>query len=290
MARTYPYGDSIVKLVSTAWLMDHANDEGLTILDVQPNVHDYFIQHIPKAVYMNESLLRVPLNGLPAQYVPEPVVEAIFRRVGLEADQPVVVYTGKGEFKGWGDGLEQTMVAYSLARFGMNQVYVLNGGLEQWLADKGPVSQIFPKVTASNFGVDVQREYFVKYDTFNMLKDQDNVVLLDARPENVYQGQGPWIKPGHIPGAINVPWKRFMHADNPRLLKSDAEIQKVLDAHAITPDKTVICSCGTGREATNEFVLFKWYLGFPKVKIYEGSFTEWSSHAENPTVTGPNPR
>jgi thiosulfate/3-mercaptopyruvate sulfurtransferase len=288
--KTYPYGEGVFKWVSAPWLMEHATDEGLMILDTQPNVHDYIKQHIPNAVYMNPSLFRVPLKGLPAQYVPPRVVEMLFRRVGLEEDVPVVVYTGKGAFKGWGDGLEQTMVAYTLARFGHNQVYVLDGGLEQWLADEGPVSQVFPEVQESAFGVEVQRSYFVDYENFKVMKDRDNVVLLDARPADVYQGQGPWIKPGHIPGAINVPWKSFMHPDNPRLLKSDEEIQAILDEHDITPEKTVICSCGTGREATNEFILFKGYLNFPKVKIYEGSFTEWTSYAENPTVTGPNPR
>ncbi|MDM7911689.1 MAG: hypothetical protein QUS09_01180 [Methanotrichaceae archaeon] len=48
--------------------------------------------------------------------------------------------------------------------------------------------------------------------------------------------------------------------------------------------------CGTGREATNEFLFFKFYLGHDKVRIYEGSFTEWSAYPENPTVTGENPR
>jgi thiosulfate/3-mercaptopyruvate sulfurtransferase len=290
MAKEYPYGEGIVKWVSTEWLMENMTDENLMILDTQPNVHDYIQQHIPEAVYFNESLLRVPLEGLPAQYIPPRAVEMLFRRVGLESDRPVVVYTGKGAFKGWGDGLEQTMVAYTLARFGHKNIYVLDGGLEKWLAEEGPVSQVFPDVTESAFGVEVQENYFVPYETFKMMKDRDGVMVLDARPEGVYEGQGPWIKPGHIPGAINVPWKNFMHPDNPRLLKSDEEIQAILDDHNITPDKTVICSCGTGREATNEFLLFKWYLGFPKVKIYEGSFTEWSAHAENPTVTGPNPR
>jgi thiosulfate/3-mercaptopyruvate sulfurtransferase len=205
-------------------------------------------------------------------------------------DVPVVVYTGTGPFKGWGDGLEQTMMAYTLARFGHNQVYVLDGGLDKWLAEKRPFSQVFPEVEESKFVVDVHPEYFVEYDEFRDIKDRDDVILLDARPANVYQGQGPWIKAGHIPGAVNVPWKSFMDADNPRLLKSDAEIQAVLDEHGIVPEKTVICSCGTGREATNEFILFRWYLGFPKVKIYEGSFTEWSAYPENPTVTGENPR
>ncbi|NBD36459.1 MAG: sulfurtransferase [Chloroflexi bacterium] len=290
MTKEYPHGDGIVKWVDTQWLMDHATDEDLMILDAQPNVHDYIKAHIPGAIYMNEGLLRVPKNGLPAQYVPEAAIEAIFRRVGLEADRPLVVYTGKGLFSGWGNGLEQTMVAYTLARFGHKHVYVLDGGFEQWMQDEGPVSQVFPEVTDSNFGVEVQREYFVAYDAFRALKDREDVILLDARPPDVYEGQGPWIKPGHIPGAVNVPWKVFMTDENPRKLRPDDEIQAILDEHEITPEKTVICSCGTGREATNEFLLFKWYLGFPKVKIYEGSFTEWSSYPENPTVTGPNPR
>ena len=289
MAKQYPFGKGIVKWVSPDWLGNHMNDDDLMILDTQPNIHDYIQQHIPHAVYMNESLLRVPLGGMPGNYIPEEAAEHIFRRVGLNSDVPVVVYTGKGAFKGWGDGLEQTMVAYSLARFGHNNVYVLDGGLEAWVADEGPVSQVFPEVEASHFAVDVHEDYFLLYDTFAMLKDEDGVALLDARPASIYQGQGPWPKPGHIPGAINVPWASLMDPKNPRLLRPDSEIQVILDQNDLTPDKTIICSCGTGREATNEFLLFKWYLGFPKVKIYEGSFTEWSSYPDNPVVTGPSP-
>jgi thiosulfate/3-mercaptopyruvate sulfurtransferase len=158
------------------------------------------------------------------------------------------------------------------------------------MAEGKPLSQVFPEVEESDFNVHVHPEFFVAYDTFLDKKDWDDVLLLDARPPNVYEGQGPWIKPGHIPGAVNVPWKGFMDADNTRLLKPDEEIQAVLDQHGIVPEKTIICSCGTGREATNEFVLLKWYLGFPKVEIYEGSFTEWTAHPENPTVTGKSPR
>ncbi len=290
MVKAYPYGEGIVKWVSTQWLMEQLPSDELQVLDTQPNVHDYIQQHIPGALYMNESLLRVPFNGLPAQYIPARAFEILARRVGLNDDVPVVVYTGKGAFKGWGDGLEQTMMAYTLARFGHNHVYVLDGGLEKWIADEGPLSQTYPEIEASDFAADVREEYYVPYNTFRTMKDREEVVVLDARPSNVYQGQGPWPQAGHIPGAINVPWKSFMNPDNPRLLKTDQEIQEVLDKHAITPEKTVICTCGTGREATNEFLLFKWYLGYPKVKIYEGSFTEWSAYAENPTVTGPNPR
>jgi thiosulfate/3-mercaptopyruvate sulfurtransferase len=290
MAKTYPFGKGMVKWVSTEWLGGHAWDEGLMILDTQPNVHDYIQEHIPGAVYFNESLLRVPLKGMPAKYVPPSVVQSLFRRVGLRADVPVVVYTGTGPFKGWGDGLEQTMVAYSLARFGHNKIYVLDGGIDKWKAEDRPLEQTFPQAEESDFQVEVRSNFYVEYGAFRSMKDRADVTLLDARPPNVYQGQGPWRKPGHIPGAINLPWKSLMTEGNPRLLKSDDEIGAILREHEVAPDKTVICSCGTGREATNEYLLLKWYLGYPKVLLHEGAFTEWTAYPENETVTGPSPR
>ena len=81
-----------------------------------------------------------------------------------------------------------------------------------------------------------------------------------------------------------------MDDSNKALLKPEDEIRKILDDCRVTPDKTIICSCGTGREATNEFLLFKFYLGYPKVRNHEGAFTEWTSYPENPTVTGRSPR
>ncbi|MDD1676668.1 MAG: sulfurtransferase, partial [Methanomicrobiales archaeon] len=142
----------------------------------------------------------------------------------------------------------------------------------------------------SAFNVEVRREFYVEYNEFVALKDRDDVILLDARPMNFYEGQGPWIKPGHIPGAISLPWKGMMDEKNKKLLKPDEDLKKILREHGVTRDKIVICSCGTGREATNEFLLLKFYLGYPQVKIYEGSFTEWTMHPENPTVVGKNPR
>jgi len=289
VGRTYPFGTGAVKLISTDWLAGHL-DDGLLVIDCQPNVHDYIKEHIPGAVYMNEGLLRVPRHGLPAVYVESDAMQSVLRRVGVKADVPIAVYTGTGPVKQWGDGLEQVMVAYTLARFGHQSVHILDGGIDKWKAEGRDVVQEFPSVETGDISASVRDEYVVTYDAFRQMKDLDEVVLLDARPANVYEGQGPWIKPGHIPGAVNVPWKSFMHPDNPRLLRSDEQINKVLEQHGITREKTVICSCGTGREATNEFILFKWYLGFPNVKIYEGSFTEWSSYPENPTVTGKDPR
>jgi len=285
-----PFGKGVVKLVSTEWLQSHLQEPNLFIVDVQPNVHDYFAQHIPRAVYFNEGLLRGSDQGMPTPYVPSQVMEVVCRRIGLNNNVPVVVYTAKGRFSGAGEGLGQTMVAYSLARFGQNNVYVLNGGLDKWTAENRPVTQEFPKIKEGTFKANVRQDYFVNMEQVKKLKEQSNVVLLDARPAKFYEGQGPWIKPGHIPGAVSLPWRFLMAEDNPTLLRPESEIAEILKKVNITPDKTIICSCGTGREATNEFLLFKSYLGYPNVRLYEGSFTEWSAYPDNPTVTGPNPR
>jgi thiosulfate/3-mercaptopyruvate sulfurtransferase len=290
MSKTYPFGSGPVKWISTDWLADHLGDDNLMILDGQPNVHDYIQEHIPGAVYMSEGLLRIPCNGIPAKYIPAESAQALLRRVGLRADRPVVVYTGTGPFKSWGDGLEQTMLTYSLVRFGHDNVYVLDGGADKWKAENKPLTREFPDQESSDFTVRVRREFFLEYEEFREMKDGEDIILLDARPPDVYQGQGPWIKPGHIPGAVNLPWASLMDEKNKRLLRPDDEIQSILEVHGVGPEKTIICSCGTGREATNEFILFTWYLGYPRVMIYEGSFTEWSAYPENPTVTGPNPR
>lgn len=281
--------DAEVKWVSTDWLEEHLDNTNVSIIDTQPNIHDYISEHIPGAVYFNENLLRVPYLGRPGVYVPDEVVEKLFSRIGLEENKPVVVYTGKGVFKGWGDGLEQTMLAYSLARFGHKKVHVLDGGLDKWKEEKKRLIKNFPLLKESSFNVNVENDFYVDMEDVKELKDRADTMLLDARPEKVYEGQGPWALPGHIPGAINLPWKRLMDKGNPRLLKSDGEIQDELNKIGVSRDKLIICSCGTGREATNEFLLFKWYLGYPRVKIYEGSFTEWTSNEENPTVAGDRP-
>ena len=290
MTRKDPYGKGVVMLVSTEWLGHHLSDRGLQVLDIQPNIHDYIKEHIPGAVYMEEGLLRVAQRGTPGKYVPPEAAQAVFRCLGLRPEVPVVVYTGAGAVKGWGDGLEQTMAAYSLARFGHDNVHVLDGGLEKWKAEGRPLSQEFPTVDESGFSAAVRSEYFVDYEEFKAMKDRDDVLVLDARPPEVYEGQGPWRKPGHIPGAVNLPWASLMDEKNRRLLKPEADVRKILEAKGVDPRKTIICSCGTGREATNEMLLLKFYLGHPGVRIYEGSFTEWTSFPDNPTVTGKNPR
>jgi thiosulfate/3-mercaptopyruvate sulfurtransferase len=287
--KEYPFGRGNVRWVSTQWLQDNLSDPNLRILDAQPDIHDYFAGHIPGAVYLSEATLKAPKEGLPAQYVPAEVAKLLLRRVGLDNDLPVVVYSGQGAYTGTSGSLAQNMLAYGLARFGHNRVYVLDGGLDKWGQESRPLSQEFPRVAEGKFRPNVRDEYFIGMDEVKKIKDRGDVILLDARALRFYEGRGPWSRAGHIPGAVNLPWRMLMADENPTLLKGDDEIHRILKDRGVTSDKTVIVSCGTGRDSTCEFLVLKWYLGYPNVKLYEGSFAEWADDPQNPTVTGPNP-
>lgn len=288
MSYPYPKGSERVKWVSTDWLEENLHKR-MSILDVQPNIHDYIVEHVPGAVYLNEEFLRASYRGLCGMFMDGPAVEPYFTRVGVRMDTPVLIYTGKGASRGWGDGLEQTMMAYGLSRYGHDNVYLLDGGLDKWKAEGRPLVQEFPQIDEGGFESSVQEDFFIRYPEFKEVKDRDDVTLLDARPAAVYEGKGPWRKPGHIPGAVSLPWASLMTKDNTRKLKDIEEIKELAEKAGATKDKCIICSCGTGREATNEFNIFRWLLGYPRVRIYEGSFTEWSSYPENPTVVGKEP-
>jgi thiosulfate/3-mercaptopyruvate sulfurtransferase len=284
----FPSGEGKVRWVSTEWLEEHLEDD-MVIIDTQPNIHDYIAEHIEGAVYANENLLRVNEFGQPNAFVPGETMEPILGRLGLEKGKPALVYTGQGVVKKWGDGLEQTKWSYALARYGHDSIYILDGGLDKWKAEGRSLTQVFPSMDGTDFEVEINDDYFLDMDEVKEVKDKGNVIVLDARPPAVYEGKGVWSRPGHIPGSVNLPWKTLMDPNNSSLLKPVNEIRKLAEAVGATKDKIIICSCGTAREATNEFLTFKWLLDYPSVHIYEGAFTEWVSYPTNPVVVGKNP-
>jgi thiosulfate/3-mercaptopyruvate sulfurtransferase len=199
---TYPPGEGKVKWISAEWLGEHLEDEDLMILNVQPNIHDYIMGHIPGAVYMNEGLFRATWKDQPAIFVPPEAIQPVLRQTGLRSDVPVVVYTGAGPYSkctaGIGDGLEQTMAAYSLVRYGHDNVCILDGGIEGWREGGGKLTKVFPRVEESDFQVVVRKEYFLDYQEFKAAKDREDVILFDARPAPSYEGAAMWPKPGLV--------------------------------------------------------------------------------------------
>jgi thiosulfate/3-mercaptopyruvate sulfurtransferase len=277
-----------IKYIDTNWLQSNLNAH-YTILDFQPDIHDYIKEHIPGAVYINEKHFRCFYQSQPAAYVPSTVIEMIMGQAGLSNSLPVVIYGGNGRFSEQGDGLEQTMAAYTLARFGHQEIYLLNGGIDAWIEADLELEKRFPTVEPKTFITSICNDLFYNYNQFREAKDKSNTVLIDVRPRSVYEGKSIWTKPGHIPGARNLPWRLLMSHSNANHLRPLHQIDELVQEIDVSPSQSVILYCGTGREASSAFIVFKYILNYPDVRIYEGSFTEWCSNLENETVTGPEP-
>jgi thiosulfate/3-mercaptopyruvate sulfurtransferase len=287
-------GNRVVTWVTPEWLGDHLDDPELTIIDCRQQSHAYIHEHIPGSIYVHEGLLRMHIGRSPVQWIPAEGAQVLFSTLGIEQDRPVVVYSEctfpKLPSTSISDGLEQALVAYTLARFGCRNVMLLDGGLAAWRSGNHPVTDVFGTALPSACTIDVQVDFLIGYDECRKIKDEADVILLDTRPSALYEGQGPWPKPGHIPGAVNLPTARLLDDHNPTLLKTAEEIRDILFTCDITPEKTIICSCGTGRSATTVFLILKYFLGYPDVLMYEAGFTGWTSIPKNPVVTGKRPR
>jgi thiosulfate/3-mercaptopyruvate sulfurtransferase len=287
-ARSPEINDPPARWVSTEWLAEHQNDRNLMIIDCRPNVHDYFSCHIPGAVHVPEGLFRVHTGNIPVRWIPQDMAEALFGVLGIQRGREVVVYTGGSGIPTYsaGDGFAAAFVAYSLSRYGHTRVCILDGGLGKWQQENRPVTPVSGWARRVAFTAHIREDYFIGYPELFSLKDQPGVVLIDTRPQSAYEGQASWSQPGHIPGAVNIPAQVLMDEKNTALIKSPEDLREIFASRGVTPDKTVICSCGTGRTATLVFLILKWYLSYPRVVMYEGGFTEWISYPENPVEVG----
>lgn len=96
--------DTPVSMVDTEWLAARIGDDSIHIVDSQPDVHDYFTEHIPGAYHLNDKALRVPKNGLRAAYIPDDAMSQILGRVGIDGAKTTVVYTAAGFRSGKREG------------------------------------------------------------------------------------------------------------------------------------------------------------------------------------------
>ncbi|MDX2115317.1 MAG: rhodanese-like domain-containing protein, partial [Planctomycetota bacterium] len=253
------------------------------VLDARP-VGKYLAGHLPGAVQVDDECLRRSVSGMPATYLPECELAGVFERAGVSEARPVLVYSD-GE-----DPLAATMTAYALLKAGHPRVMVLDGGFESWRGN-GEVTQAYaafdvvpwtaaaPTSPIAASLADVRR-----------VVDTDEGTLLDARPAKVYRGEGKaWPRNGHIPRAINVDWKSLMRADNEALYKPRKEIEKLLKDAGLDAQNPTVVYCGTGREATLLYLYLRGVLNWPRVTMYEGSWTEWSGDPALPIATGDEP-
>ena len=268
-------------LISTDSLARMLENESVTVLDVRQPWTAYLQNHLPGSVWLNVETLRSTSGGLPFQLLPAEIYAALFSRAGVRADRPIVVYSAGDQFD-----IDATFVVWILAGFQHPRIYLLDGGYAKWQLEGKKLTQEYPHAEASGKVLDAHRFKVPTAVLSDVQKSlgKPGVRMVDARPADQYGGSaGAQRRRGHIPGAINHPWKDDLEQRDLSLVwKSVDSLRADYAARGITPDQDLILYCNSSTEASHVFFALKYLLGYPKVRIYTGAWSEWAERIELP--------
>ena len=261
-------------LVEPAQLAAALGSPELRIVDLnQPLL--YARAHIPGAVSLDYARIVAPKPPAVA-LLPEPArLAEVLGSLGILPEHHVVAYDDEGNGRA-------ARLLWTLDAIGHRHKSLLNGGLKGWLAGQHPTEAASPQVKATQYPVEVTGDVAVdKEYILARLKDPD-MVLLDARSPEEYKGTlRRATRAGHIPGAVNYNWTDAMDAARYLRLKDATELKQALEGLGVTPDKEIVTYCQTHHRSAHTYVLLK-ILGYPRVKSYPGSWSEWGNLPDTP--------
>lgn len=166
----------------------------------------------------------------------------------------------------------------------------MNGGRKKWLAEDREVTKDQPKYNRTTFKAKGPNEEIRTYlDYVKKSLGRTDKVLVDVRSPAEFTGEitAPPEYPnehaqrgGHIPGAVNIPWSQAVKEDG--TFKSAEELGRLYQSKGVTPNKEVITYCRIGERSSFTWFVLKYLLGYPNVKNYDGSWTEWGNMVRNP--------
>jgi len=274
-------------LVDTQWVSDNFRDsEKVRIAEVDYDPRsNYSLGHIPGAVlfdWKNDINDLVRRNVLSRQ-----ACEELLQKAGLNNNTTLILY---GDFNNWFAAFAFWVFKY----YGYDDVRLMNGGRKKWLLEDRPMSKEIPQYAKRNFRAseaDNSIRVFLNYVVQSLEKVKNNTVaMVDVRSPKEFTGEilAPLEYPtehaqrgGHIPGAKNIPWSQAVN-DNDGTFKSTDELKKLYESNGITPDKEVVAYCRIGERSSHTWFVLKYLLGYPNVKNYDGSWTEWGNMINNP--------
>ncbi len=277
------------KLVSTAWLAEHLHDPQLRILESDEDVLLYEMGHIPGAQKIDwHADLNDPVER---DYIAPEGFTALLRAKGIDASTPVVLYGDKNNW--W--------AAYALwvfELFGFTQVRLLDGGRAKWEAEGRPMVTDVPRVAPSTYTAPARDDARIRAFLPDVLLHQRaRGAMIDVRSPQEYSGerthmpeypQEGTLRGGHIPGARSVPWARAANADG--TFRSAAELRAIYETEAgLRPTDDVVTYCRIGERSSHTWFVLSYLLGYPKVRNYDGSWTEWGNAVRTPITKGSTP-
>ena len=263
-------------LVSSEWLAEHLQDPNIRIVESNEDILLYDTGHIPGAVKIDWTS---DLNDQVARdYVNAEQFAKLLSSKGISRDTTVIFYGDKNNW--W------AAYAYWVFQlFGHTNAKLLNGGRKKWIDEGRTTTREVPKYAVTNYPV-VQR------DDTKIRAYRDEVLthvkakgaLVDVRSVPEYTGeklhmpeypQEGALRGGHIPGAASIPWAQAVKEDG--TFKSADDLAALYNGKGITADKDIVAYCRIGERSSHSWFVLKYLLGFPKVRNYDGSWTEWGN-------------
>ncbi|UOD35096.1 sulfurtransferase [Deferribacteraceae bacterium V6Fe1] len=268
-------------IVDTDWVLAHLNDKDLIILDIRANKQDFYKGHIPNAIYVNKSDIRIDkeINGkLLEGYLPDKAYfQNLLRSYGINNNSKVVIYTIQYGIKNL---KYATRLYWQFKLYGFQNVTLMEGGYLKWLKESKPIEKGDQRNVAEGDVIlkDADNSMIATTeDVEKALKDK-SYILVDFRDFQSYLGsnKASYIPyPGHIPGAFVAPEELFCKKDGSFVDKTTA--LNTFHALNIDLDKKIIIYCNTGNHSTEGWMLIHELLGKKNISMYDGSLIEWTN-------------
>lgn len=265
-------------LVSPKLLASKLDSNNLVIVDISDKSIYKKEGHIPGAAHTQIGAWRVG-NGPFLTIRSEKAIETEMRRLGIHNDSDVVIYA---HIKTPKDFLKASYLYWAMRYHGLKNVALLDGGLEEWVRKKHPVTLKSEQQKPGSFTA--KRNPALIADRLYVASKIGTTPMLDARPPEFYFGikpSGSVKRSGHIAGAMSYFWKYSV--DEAYRLKEVAELEAVFgEGLGLKKDKEVIVYCTGGLETSFNFFVLDGVLGYQKVRLYDESMKEWGNRDDTP--------
>lgn len=262
-------------LVSTDWVAQHRKDPDIRIVEVDVDTTAYDQGHVPGALGWNWNTELC--DTLRRDIIPKDKFEQLMSRSGIGNDTTVILYGDNNNwFAAW--------ALWQMRIYGHQDVRLMNGGRKKWLAEGREMTTEVPSYPAPRYQAQQPDLSIRAFEPEVMSAMERHAAhLVDVRSPDEFTGKilAPAGLPetcqrgGHIPGAVNIPWAMACNEDG--TFKSSADLKALYESKGVTPDKPVIAYCRIGERSSHTWFVLDCLLGYPEVKNYDGSWTEWGN-------------